>query len=90
MVEISSCIELKAKPDETTENLDTEQNNISFEEFLAQEKKDAFWYGSFLKEVNLTPLFEYVSPSYLDYSFYQKYPCCAFKYLMLRFTWVKT
>ncbi|KAJ8442936.1 hypothetical protein Cgig2_022302 [Carnegiea gigantea] len=44
MVELGSCIELKAKPDETTENLDAEQNNISFEEFLAQEKKDAFCY----------------------------------------------
>lgn len=47
MVELGSCIESKAKSDETTENLDAEQNNISFEEFLAQEKKDAFWqkYG---------------------------------------------
>ncbi|KAL2899537.1 tRNA(Ile)-lysidine synthase [Bienertia sinuspersici] len=43
MVEIGDCMELKAKSGELTESPDTEQNNISFEEFLAQEKKDTFW-----------------------------------------------
>lgn len=43
MLEIGACMELKAKSDEPTESPDSEQNDISFEEFLAQEKKDTFW-----------------------------------------------
>lgn len=43
MVEIGACMELKAKSGELTENIDTDQNDISFEELLAQEKKDTFW-----------------------------------------------
>ncbi|KAJ9190324.1 hypothetical protein P3X46_001540 [Hevea brasiliensis] len=43
MLEISACMELKAKSGELIENKDTEVGDISFEELLAQEKKDAFW-----------------------------------------------
>ncbi|CAO2824565.1 unnamed protein product [Amaranthus hypochondriacus] len=43
MVELGACMELKAKAGEFMENPDNEQNYISFEDFLAQEKKDTFW-----------------------------------------------
>ncbi|XP_043811716.1 uncharacterized protein LOC110613965 isoform X2 [Manihot esculenta] len=43
MLEISACMELKAKSGELIENKDTEVADISFEELLAQEKKDSFW-----------------------------------------------
>lgn len=46
MLEISACMELKAKSGELTEgtdSTDTEFSDISFEELLAQEKKDSFW-----------------------------------------------
>ncbi|XP_022715140.1 uncharacterized protein LOC111274631 [Durio zibethinus] len=43
MVEICACMELKAKSDELMEGTDTEFADISFEELLAQEKKDSFW-----------------------------------------------
>ncbi|KAF2323551.1 hypothetical protein GH714_036054 [Hevea brasiliensis] len=43
MLEISTSMELKAKSGELIENKDTEVADISFEELLAQEKKDAFW-----------------------------------------------
>ncbi|XP_057978441.1 uncharacterized protein LOC131164915 [Malania oleifera] len=43
MLEIGACMELKAKSGELVESTDTEFANISFEDFLAQEKKDSFW-----------------------------------------------
>ncbi|XAR67633.1 hypothetical protein NMG60_11002474 [Bertholletia excelsa] len=43
MLEISAHMELKAKSDELTENADDDISDISFEELLAQEKKDSFW-----------------------------------------------
>ncbi|XWS20152.1 hypothetical protein CRYUN_Cryun31cG0076100 [Craigia yunnanensis] len=43
MLEIGACMELKAKSDELMEGTDTEFADISFEELLAQEKKDSFW-----------------------------------------------
>jgi hypothetical protein len=43
MLEISACVELKAKSEEVIETNDHEFGDISFEELLAQEKKDAFW-----------------------------------------------
>ncbi|KAH8514524.1 hypothetical protein H0E87_007385 [Populus deltoides] len=43
MLEISACVELKAKSEEVIETKDHEFGDISFEELLAQEKKDAFW-----------------------------------------------
>ncbi|XWS12066.1 hypothetical protein CRYUN_Cryun37aG0058600 [Craigia yunnanensis] len=43
MLEIGACMELKAKSDELLESTDTEVADISFEELLAQEKKDSFW-----------------------------------------------
>ncbi|KAJ4835849.1 hypothetical protein Tsubulata_030106 [Turnera subulata] len=44
ILEISDCAELKAKSGELLESKkDTEFSDISFEELLAQEKKDAFW-----------------------------------------------
>lgn len=43
MLEISACVELKAKSEEMIETKDYEFGDISFEELLAQEKKDAFW-----------------------------------------------
>ncbi|KAM4099949.1 hypothetical protein ACB094_05G031200 [Castanea mollissima] len=43
MVEISASMELKAKSGELVESVDTDFADISFEDFLAQEKKDSFW-----------------------------------------------
>lgn len=43
MLEISAHMELKAKSGELIEREDTEFDDISFEDLLAQEKKDAFW-----------------------------------------------
>ncbi|KAK5842954.1 uncharacterized protein LOC108467202 [Gossypium arboreum] len=43
MLEIGACMELKAKSGEQMEGADTEISDISFEELLAQEKKDSFW-----------------------------------------------
>lgn len=43
MVEISASMELKAKSGELVESIDTDFADISFEELLAQEKKDSFW-----------------------------------------------
>jgi hypothetical protein len=45
MVEISASMELKAKSGELVESIDTDFADISFEELLAQEKKDSFWYA---------------------------------------------
>ncbi|XP_042484441.1 uncharacterized protein LOC122064750 [Macadamia integrifolia] len=43
MLEIGSLMELEAGSDQLVESTDTEFADISFEELLAQEKKDAFW-----------------------------------------------
>ncbi|KAE7999116.1 hypothetical protein FH972_003589 [Carpinus fangiana] len=43
MLEFSASMELKAKSGELMDNTDTEFSDISFEELLAQEKKDSFW-----------------------------------------------
>ncbi|KAL5579500.1 hypothetical protein UlMin_011942 [Ulmus minor] len=45
MLEIGANMEIKAKSksEELMESSDSEFSDISFEEFLAQEKKDAFW-----------------------------------------------
>ncbi|THG11327.1 hypothetical protein TEA_004290 [Camellia sinensis var. sinensis] len=43
MLEIGACMEMKAKSHEMTESTDAEFTDISFEELLAQEKKDSFW-----------------------------------------------
>ncbi|KAK4778054.1 hypothetical protein SAY87_018241 [Trapa incisa] len=43
MLEISACMELKTKPNELLESEDADLPDISFEDFLAQEKKDSFW-----------------------------------------------
>ncbi|CAK9174493.1 unnamed protein product [Ilex paraguariensis] len=43
MLEIGACMESKAKSSELVENTDPEFTDISFEELLAQEKKDSFW-----------------------------------------------
>ncbi|OMO66281.1 hypothetical protein COLO4_30656 [Corchorus olitorius] len=43
MLEIGACMELKAKSGELMDDKDTEFADISFEELLAQEKKDSFW-----------------------------------------------
>lgn len=42
MLEISAGLELKTKS-EQMESKDIEFTGISFEDFLAQEKKDSFW-----------------------------------------------
>lgn len=44
MFEISNHIDLKAKSREQMESTDVEFTEISFEELLAQEKKDSFWF----------------------------------------------
>ncbi|KAF3450612.1 hypothetical protein FNV43_RR06701 [Rhamnella rubrinervis] len=43
MLEISARMELKAKSRELMETTDSDFTDISFEELLAQEKKDSFW-----------------------------------------------
>lgn len=43
MLEIGTCMELMAKSEKPTENIDSEFTDMSFEELLAQEKKDSFW-----------------------------------------------
>lgn len=43
MLEIGACMEMKAKSSSLVESTDAEFSDISFEELLAQEKKDAFW-----------------------------------------------
>ncbi|GAB2269228.1 hypothetical protein Dimus_004156 [Dionaea muscipula] len=43
MLEMSDSMELSAKSPEVVENPDYESTDISFEELLAQEKKDSFW-----------------------------------------------
>ncbi|XP_047959055.1 uncharacterized protein LOC125204433 [Salvia hispanica] len=43
MLEISACMETKAKSSSPEESQDASFCDISFEELLAQEKKDAFW-----------------------------------------------
>ncbi|KAA8541689.1 hypothetical protein F0562_022841 [Nyssa sinensis] len=43
MLEIGASMELKAKSGELVESTDSEFTDISFEELLAQEKKDSFW-----------------------------------------------
>ena len=46
MLEIGECMELQAKSSELTESADADFSDISFEELLAQEKKDSFWLVS--------------------------------------------
>lgn len=43
MLEIGPNIELEAKSDDASNSMENDFTNISFEEFLAQEKKDSFW-----------------------------------------------
>nr|XP_043614303.1 uncharacterized protein LOC122586375 isoform X1 [Erigeron canadensis] len=43
MLEIGSYMDSKPKFDEATEDTDIDISDISFEELLAQEKKDSFW-----------------------------------------------
>ncbi|KAK8543351.1 hypothetical protein V6N13_136132 [Hibiscus sabdariffa] len=43
MLEVCTCMESKGKSSELMEDSDTEFTDISFEELLAQEKKDSFW-----------------------------------------------
>ncbi|XP_038896162.1 uncharacterized protein LOC120084452 [Benincasa hispida] len=43
MLEIGTCMELIQKSEKPTEKIDSEFTDISFEELLAQEKKDSFW-----------------------------------------------
>lgn len=49
MLEIGACMEMEDKLHEHVDNTDNEFAEISFEELLAQEKKDAFWFVSTLK-----------------------------------------
>lgn len=44
MLEIGACMEMKAKTSSLLESEDADFSDISFEELLAQEKKDAFWF----------------------------------------------
>lgn len=43
MLEIGNCMEIIEKSEKPTENPDSEFTDMSFEELLAQEKKDSFW-----------------------------------------------
>ncbi|KAL3598290.1 hypothetical protein D5086_006208 [Populus alba] len=51
MLEISACVELKAKSEEVIKTKDHEFGDISFEELLAQEKKDAFWVDNVMSQL---------------------------------------
>ncbi|XP_068648574.1 uncharacterized protein [Aristolochia californica] len=44
MLEVASCVELQANSNQAVENTEAEVSDISFEELLAQEKKDSFWH----------------------------------------------
>ncbi|KAA3479248.1 6-phosphogluconate dehydrogenase, NADP-binding protein [Gossypium australe] len=48
MLEVCTCMESKGKSSEPMEDPDPEFADISFEELLAQEKKDSFWLISHL------------------------------------------
>lgn len=48
LLEVCTCIESKGKSSEPLEDTDPEFADISFEELLAQEKKDSFWLISHL------------------------------------------
>ncbi|KAL2462570.1 hypothetical protein Fot_53807 [Forsythia ovata] len=43
MLELSACMDMKANSGELVESTDADLSDISFEELLAQEKKDVFW-----------------------------------------------
>lgn len=43
MLEIGGRMEVKAKSGKLKESTDSDFTDISFEELLAQEKKDSFW-----------------------------------------------
>ncbi|CAI9767151.1 unnamed protein product [Fraxinus pennsylvanica] len=43
MLELGACMDMKANSGELVENTDADLSDISFEELLAQEKKDVFW-----------------------------------------------
>lgn len=50
MLEIGTCMELKAKTGKLEDSVDTDFADISFEELLAQEKKDySFWWVSHIE-----------------------------------------
>lgn len=49
MLEIGARMELEAKSGEPRESIDDDPTDISFEELLAQEKKDSFWSVTNLK-----------------------------------------
>lgn len=45
MLELGACMEeTKAKSIDLVESTDADFSDISFEEFLAKEKKDSFWF----------------------------------------------
>lgn len=43
MLEVGADMEMKAKSNELVDNTEADLPDISFEELLAQEKKDVFW-----------------------------------------------
>lgn len=49
MLEIGARMELEGKSGEPRESIDDDPTDISFEELLAQEKKDSFWSVTNLK-----------------------------------------
>ncbi|PPR94944.1 hypothetical protein GOBAR_AA25725 [Gossypium barbadense] len=72
MLEIGACMELKAKSGEQMEGADTEISDISFEELLAQEKKD-----SFCTLINNLALHHVTFPRVLPFSFPLYFPFLA-------------
>lgn len=49
MLELSASMELEAKSNEVVQSPDTDEfSDISFEELLAQEKKDSYWFVAYL------------------------------------------
>ena len=68
MLEFSASKELKAKSGELMDNTDTEFSDISFEELLAQEKKDSFWYAQFCRIAVSFCFFSFLGSAYITTS----------------------
>lgn len=70
MFEVCADMELKTKSSKPLENTETDEfADISFEELLAQEKKDSFWFVVPLKCLASYIFFSHCSSNYLAFAF---------------------
>lgn len=77
MLEVHASMEEKAKSTESTKSTDTEEfTDISFEELLAQEKKDSFWFVAYLK---------FLSANKILILFQMFFSHCLSNYIFLKF-----